>query len=117
MVFVFNNDTKETLLAENARIAATMLSRMVGLLNRSNLASGEGLFLDKCNSIHMIGMKFAIDALFLDKKGIVVGMLENFPPGKISKVFFQAKSCLELPAGTIAITRTALGDKVSHKEV
>lgn len=94
-----------------------MLSRMVGLLNRSNLPSGEGLFLDKCNSIHMIGMKFAIDALFLDKKGIVVGMLENFPPGKISKVFFQAKSCLELPAGTIANTRTEVGDKVSHKEV
>lgn len=90
---------------------------MVGLLNCNDLPVGEGLFLDKCNSIHMIGMKFAIDALFLDKKGVVVGLLENFPPGKISKVFFNAKSCLELPAGTIARTRTEIGDAISHKKI
>ncbi len=47
----------------------------------------------------MFGMKFAIDALFLDKNGVVVGILEDFAPGKMSRIFSRAKACLELPAG------------------
>lgn len=63
----------------------------------------------------MFGMKFAIDALFLDKNGVVVGILEDFAPGKMSSIFSQAKTCLELPAGTVKRTGTTIGDVVSRQ--
>jgi len=65
----------------------------------------------------MFGMRFAIDAIFLDKNGVVVGILENFAPGKMSRIFGKAKSCLELPAGTINKTSTTLGDVVSRQSL
>lgn len=64
----------------------------------------------------MFGMKFPIDAVFLDKNGVVVGILEDFAPGKLSRIFGKAKSCLELPAGTIKKTGTTLGDIVSKEK-
>lgn len=88
---------------------------MVGLLDRTSLEEGEGLLLTSCQSIHMFGMRFAIDAVFLDKNGVVVGILEDFAPGKLSKIFGKAKSCLELPAGTIKKTGTTLGDVISKQ--
>ncbi len=73
------------------------------------------MLLTSCQSIHMFGMKFAIDALFLDKDDVVVGVLEDFAPGKMSGIFSRAKTCLELPAGTVKRTGTTIGDVVSRQ--
>jgi uncharacterized protein len=89
---------------------------LIGLLNRKSLNDGEGLFLTSCQSIHMFGMKFAIDAVFLDKSGVVVGILEDFAPGKMSRIFGKAKSCLELPAGTVKKSGTTIGDVISKQK-
>ncbi|HEY9785972.1 MAG TPA: DUF192 domain-containing protein [Candidatus Obscuribacterales bacterium] len=110
----FFNESRKTLLASRARIADGFISRAIGLLRHSTLDDGEGMYLTRCNSIHMIGMKFAIDAVFLDKNGVIVAILENFRPGRLSPIYFKAQSCLELPAGKIGKTGTAVGDKVSQ---
>lgn len=108
----FVNETRKTVLADSAAIARSMFGRMKGLLGVKALAQGEGLYIVPCNSIHMIGMQFSLDAVFLDKSGTVVGLLEDFRPGRISRIFFAAHGCLEVPAGTIARTATKLGDKI-----
>lgn len=64
----------------------------------------------------MFGMKFAIDAVFVDKNGVVVGILEDFAPGKMSRIFGKAKSCLELPSGTVKRTGTTVGDVISKQK-
>ncbi|CAN5350157.1 hypothetical protein BH11CYA1_BH11CYA1_13420 [soil metagenome] len=74
------------------------------------MPQGEGLLIRPCNSIHMFGMKYAIDCVFLDDSYTVVGLVENIAPGKMSKVFGPAKQCLELPAGVIALSSTEMGD-------
>ena len=43
----------------------------MGLLGRSELAEGEGLWIQPCNSIHTWFMRFPIDAIFFDKTGKV----------------------------------------------
>jgi uncharacterized membrane protein (UPF0127 family) len=60
----------------------------------------------------MFGMVYAIDAIFLDGDNVVVGLVSSIKPGHISRVFWKAKACLELPAGTISGTGTDLGDKL-----
>lgn len=76
------------------------------------LQEAEGLLIKPCGQIHMLGMKVAIDALFLDKEGRVVGVLEDFAPGRVSAHYRTAKCCLELPVGAIASSGTEIGDQV-----
>ncbi len=85
---------------------------MRGLLGTTQIEQGEGLFLMPCNSIHMFGMKYAIDAVFVDRQGKVVGLVHNIKPGQCSSVFWGAKNCLELPPGTIGDTNTETGDQL-----
>ncbi len=106
------NKTKGVMLAERARIADAFLDRLVGLLKTSDFQVGDGLFIVPCNQIHMFGMKYAIDVVYVDKKGIVVGLAERIGPGQMSKVFPRAHACLELPAGVISDTSTSVGDEI-----
>lgn len=108
----FLNATRGIVLADRAFMADNFFLRLRGLLGRPQLKSGEGLFLDHCNCIHMFGMTYPIDAVFLTKELCVVGLVEAIEPGRVSPVYKSAHACLELPAGTISATGTAIGDTV-----
>lgn len=100
------------MLASDADIAETFLARLVGLLKTPELSVGQGLHIVSCNQIHMFGMKYAIDAVFINKDLKVVGLCNNIRPGQISALFASAHSCLELPAGIISDTDTVVGDEI-----
>ena len=89
-------------LATSVQVADSLFARMRGLLGRDGLNPGEALWIKPCNSIHTIGMRFAIDAVFLDKQHQVVAIVPNLTPNRLSWIYFRAASVLELPAGTIA---------------
>lgn len=107
------NQTKETEIAKDGRIADTLFSRMKGLLGRDHLDSGEALLITRCQSIHMFFMKFAIDAIFIDRNHCVVGLVRRIKPFRLSACFFKAVSVIECSAGTIEATHTEIGDKIS----
>ena len=109
---LIHNLTRNSLLASNARVADTFLSRMTGLLNRASLPEGEALIITHCQSIHMVFMRFPIDVIFLDKACRVVGLCEQIKPCQFSPIFWTAQCAIELPAGTIKKTHTALGDQI-----
>jgi uncharacterized protein len=113
----FVNISKARCLADRARVADNFVSRMIGLLSSAPLVPGQGLLIVPCNCIHMFGMKFPIDAVFFDKEWTVVGLVESIVPGKMSPMFSKAKCCLELPAGAIAESGTAVGDRFEVSEV
>jgi protein-S-isoprenylcysteine O-methyltransferase Ste14/uncharacterized membrane protein (UPF0127 family) len=97
-------------LAERLRVARTHWSRLKGLLGTASLTSGEGLWLAPCSQVHMIGMRYALDVVFLDADRRVVCAISNLQPGKISPKVRAARSVLELPTGTVA--RAALVEGV-----
>ncbi len=107
------NATKKTLVADNARLADTFLSRLIGLINRAHLSLGEALIITRCQSIHMFFMRFAIDAIFIDKENKVVGLVSNIQPWQLSPIFFRATRVLECPPQTISLTKTTLSDLIS----
>lgn len=106
----FFNQTRGTLLAGEVRVASNFFSRLKGLLGTASLAPGTGIFITPCSQIHMFGMKYSIDVVFLDKNNTVVGLAENIGPGKVSRTFIKARGCLEIPAGTASDTSTEVGD-------
>ena len=105
------NLTKETWLATKVRKADNFLTRLVGLLKRTNLGPEEALWLMPSRGIHTIGMKFPIDIVFLNKSHQVVGLMAGLAPYRISPVHFNGYSVLELPNGTIKKSRTEIGDQ------
>jgi hypothetical protein len=109
---IVRNLTRGRIIGDAVRVAERFFSRMRGLLRTDGLAEGEGLWIQPCNSIHSLGMRFDFDALFLGPDGRVVGRHERFRRNRISKVFWNARGVLELPAGTIERTGTEVGDEI-----
>ena len=85
---------------------------MKGLLGRNFLDDGEGLLIRPCKGIHTFGMKFPIDAIFLDRDKRVVAAISNFKPNRMTRTYLRASSVIELPAGTIDKTATLPGDQL-----
>jgi hypothetical protein len=106
------NLTKNTELSNNVIIACSLLARMKGLLGRRGLGPGESLWIKPCNSIHTIGMKFPIDAVFLDSRNTVVKVKNKLPSNRITGIYFRASSVLEFSAGTLKETNTQVGDRI-----
>ena len=106
------NLTRSALLADNAVMADSFLVRIKGLLGRETLNKGEALILKPCNSIHTFFMHFAIDALFVSRDSKIIGLMENTPPFRISRIYPQAHFVIELPPATISNTHTQFGDIV-----
>jgi uncharacterized membrane protein (UPF0127 family) len=104
------NQTRNTTLAERAKLADTVISRMVGLLDCHGLNAGDGLIITRCQQIHMFFMKFAIDAVFIDASSRVVGLVQEIRPWQVSPIFWKANRVIELPTGTILATETSVND-------
>lgn len=106
------NISRQTLIAKQVQLADSPWLRMKGLLGRKSLNPDEGLLISCCNSIHMFFMRFTIDAIFLDRNNTVVGLVCAIPPFSLSPVFWNASKVLELPSGTVKLSRTELNDKI-----
>ncbi len=108
---LIRNVSKGTVLADKAGVADTSEKRRTGLLKHTGLASGEGLWIKPSEGVHTFGMKFAIDVIFVNKKGMVVKLRPNMVKRRIS-LCLSAKSVVELPVGVIQSSRTEVGDQL-----
>lgn len=107
---------KNIIICEKCKMANTFVSRFKGLMLRKSLPEDEGLYLKKCNSIHMFFMKFPIDVLFIDKNSLVVHTLKDFKPWKVSQIIKGAIDVLELASGTIDKLNIMVGDHIIVSE-
>ncbi len=73
---------------------------------------GRALWIVPCRGVHTLGMRFPIDALYLDKRGIVIHAEEHLRPWRFAAVKANGASVLELPAGTLAKMATCAGDTI-----
>ncbi|MBI5575996.1 MAG: DUF192 domain-containing protein [Deltaproteobacteria bacterium] len=107
------NLTRDALLGDRILPARNFRSRMKGLLGTDALPEGEGLWITPCNSIHSFGMRYEIDAIFIDRDDRVLGIYCYFGKNRITRPYRKARGVLELPPGTVYKTDTQIGDIVS----
>ncbi len=99
-------------LAERLQVPRTFVGRGLGLMFRRRLGEGEGMWIQPCNGIHMFGMRFAIDAVFVDRRLRVVRVCPDLRPWRVVPLVFRAHSVLELPAGTVADLALQRGEQL-----
>lgn len=103
-------NSKGNVLADRADIADTPAKRNTGLLKHLKLDPGEGLLIPT-QAVHTFRMKFPIDVAFLSRQRKVLKIRAGMERGRIA-VSLLAHSVLELPAGTLAASGTAVGDQL-----
>ena len=116
------NLDRATVLAERLETAGSLWAKFMGLMGRPSLAAGDGLWLPASNGIHMMFMRFPIDAVFVSKPGpdgarTVKSVHNNLRAWTgLVPLVRGADGVLELPVGTIDASRTAVGDRVEVVE-
>jgi uncharacterized membrane protein (UPF0127 family) len=115
---VARNLDRGSVLAEPLETAGSFWGKFMGLMGRPSLPAGEGLWLPGGNGIHMMFMRFAIDAVFVtkaDAEGVrrVRSVHRNVKAWTgLIPLITGAHGVLELPVGTIDATATQAGDRV-----
>ena len=107
------NTTRGSILGESIRIADTSLTRLFGLLSRSGLDAGEGLWIQPSSGVHTFFMRFPIDVVGLDRERNVVKLWPHLRPWRVTSIHMSIRTVIELPAGRIATTATQLGDQLA----
>jgi uncharacterized membrane protein (UPF0127 family) len=106
------NERTGKVVVQKLEEARSFSSRLRGLLGRSDFPEGHGLFFEGTNSIHTFFMRFPIDVVFLDHQGVVKALVHDLKPWRVVLPVWNAKNCLELPAGTLQRTEIEKGDKL-----
>jgi len=107
----------DAIICDDLVLGESFGQRFMGLMGRASMPIGEGLYLPT-SSIHMMFMRFAIDALFVsgqDEAGLrrVVGIREHLPPWRgIVMPVRGAAGVVELAAGTLETQGVQLDDDV-----
>jgi uncharacterized protein len=109
-VATVKNQTRGTIVGERVEVADTSLTRLWGLLGRSGLGAGGGLWIKPSSGVHTFGMKFPIDVVGLDKNLRVVKIWPELVPFRITSVSLQISSVIELAAGRIKECAIQVGD-------
>lgn len=108
------NQTRNTVIAAHGELARSFFARGRGLMGRKSLPEQYALVIYPEWSIHTFFMRIPIDVLFVDKEDRVVGLREAMPPNRpfAGVAPSRGKYVIELPAGVLAATGTAIGDQL-----
>ena len=68
------------------------------------------MWLHPCRSIHTLGMRFPIDAVFVDHRRVVVRVCPRLQPWRMVPLVLRARGVVELPTG--AAEDVAVGDEL-----
>ncbi|NLE75530.1 MAG: DUF192 domain-containing protein [Chloroflexi bacterium] len=106
------NFTRGVTLVEHGRVANTHWARLVGLIGVRQMVPGDGLAIVPCRSVHCFFMSMPIDVLYVNREHRVVAMDHELRPWRIGSLHKGVHYVVELPAGTLARTGTAVGDQL-----
>ena len=95
----------------HAERAVSARERLQGLLRRSGLGPGSALLIERCGAVHTVGMRFALDLVFLDRLWRVTRVVRNVGAGRLMVWGgWRATRVVECEAGPVALGCLRPGD-------
>jgi uncharacterized protein len=110
------NGTTNTEVANDVRKARTLWQRLSGLLPHREIAPSQGMWFDNCSSVHTMGMRAAIDVIFLDAQHRVLAIRSGVKPNTLWVSHSRARALIELGAASAPRWNVSIGDRLSLKE-
>lgn len=96
-------------IAHEVRVAYSLGARLLALSRERSLPTRAGLLLSPARGIHTLGMRFAVDVVFLSRQMRVLGLAPRVQPWRIMLAPRGTGRVLELAAGQIAATALKIG--------
>jgi hypothetical protein len=87
------------------------------LIGHPALDAGQGMLIRPCRWIHMFGMGFPIDVLYVNKHWDVVAVTENLAVNRIDRPVLRAQFVVEIRAGDIRRTGVQVGDRLELRDL
>jgi uncharacterized membrane protein (UPF0127 family) len=101
----------QNIYARHVIVTTSLFARMRGLLGRKSLGPDTAMVIDPCSSIHTLGMRFAIDVLFLDSKNRITAIARDVKPGRFwVSGGWHVRRVIESEAGCLDISGLRVGD-------
>ena len=111
MVVALMNERTRQPVATSVEIAATRKSRRRGLLGRDGLDEASAMLLAPCTAVHTVGMRFAIDVVFVDRLGYAVKVVRGLRPWRIA-LAAGGRAVIEMAAGSLRWGQVLPGDRL-----
>jgi uncharacterized membrane protein (UPF0127 family) len=107
-----DNVTRGLPLVTEGRVAANFFTRLRGLVGVKELTAGDGLLIIPCHQVHCMFMSIPIDVIYIGRDGRILAIDAQMAPWQMGRSVRGAQSVLELPAGRVQATGTAIGDQL-----
>ena len=107
---LLRNSTTGKIVATRIDRLSSFLHRAVGLLARTTIRPDEGVWITSCKAIHTIGMRVAIDVIFVNSEGRVIRAVHDVKPNRIALSCPGAKAVVELGSGALHEVDVLPGD-------
>ena len=91
---------------DKIKLADNLITRIIGLMFKTELKESNGLLIKPCNSIHTFFMFFNLDILFISSKGEIVKVIRKMKPWRMTWIYFRSNQVLELKGGTLPLNVT-----------
>lgn len=101
------NQTKKTILSDDAVEAKSFLDKSLGLID---LSKPRTLIISTRFGIHTFGMKEKIDVIVLNQYGKVMKLKHDIKPNAIFTWKPKYSLIIELPPGSLLRSNTTTGD-------
>ena len=105
------NERTRQFVASSVEVAGTRNTRRRGLLGRDRLDETSAMLLAPCAGVHTVGMRFAIDVIFVDRQGYAVKVVRDLKPWRIA-LACRAHAVIEMPAGSLRCGQVLIGDRL-----
>src|ERR1044071_1437832 len=86
------NVTRQSFVSLGVTKANTTFARLRGLIGKARMRSNEAVWVVPSRGVHTIGLRFAIDVLYLDAEMQVVHVIENLGPLRIPRLVWKCAS-------------------------
>ena len=106
----------DVLLVDDAPVAPLSVARTSGARRKGLLKTSavEGaLWITRCPSVHMIGMKYPIDVAVLDADGVVLHVATLRPTWGLTRWRLRARSTVETGVGQLERWGVQVGSRLA----
>ncbi len=116
-MWLVRNRANGRVLAWRVRRADGWVARIVGFLPRGSIAPEEGLWFEGCSAVHTLGMRTALDIVFLDRDLRVVRADADVRPQRPYVGARRAHVVAEFGPGFLAANPLEPGDQLPLEPV